>query len=353
LGLWKDKTYKHWCYSFQYQGQIYAKRGFKTKKDAASAREDRRKEVKGPTKTGMVFSEASNKYLDFAERRFASETYKYKVYVYKTFFTFMGQDLFMHEITSSLISSYLETRHSNNNYNVHRRELSAMFSYAKETLEVIDRNPVRKTSKLPHNVAVKQIPKEEDVIRLLLVADHKTDEKDLLIVLLHTLARIDEVLRLRWEDVNFDKRVVTKWSKKTRDGSYKPIPVNMNDELHDTLWKMWQNKKQDVWVFYNKRTGDRYHKRPKFMRGLCTRAKVPPFGFHALRHLMASLMADNPKISTKTIQKILGHSESRTTEIYLHELDGAIQVAMESISGKFSPKNPNPQQDPQQKTKKG
>lgn len=305
-----------------------------------------------PEKIGMAFSEASNKYLDFAERRFAYETYKYKAYVYKTFFNFLGKDFAIHEITSSMISSYLATRHSNNNYNVHRRELSALFSYVKDTLDGITKNPVRKISKLPHNVAVKQIPKEKDVIQLLLAADHNTDEKELLIVLLHTLARIDEVLRLRWEDVNFDKRIVTKWSKKTRDGSYKPIPVTMNDELHATLWAMWENKKQALWVFYNERTENRYYKRSKFMKGLCKKAGVLPFGFHELRHLMASLMADNPKISTKTIQKILGHSEARTTEIYLHELDGAVQVAMESISGQFSAKKSNPQQDLQPKNNK-
>jgi integrase len=47
-------------------------------------------------------------------------------------------------------------------------------------------------------------------------------------------------------------------------------------------------------------------------------------------------MADNPKISTKTIQKVLGHSDLKTTEIYLHELDGAVENAMDSLSGKFN-----------------
>ncbi len=51
---------------------------------------------------------------------------------------------------------------------------------------------------------------------------------------------------------------------------------------------------------------------------------------------MASLMADNPKISAKTIQKILSHASHRTTEIYLHELDGAVSSATDSISGKFT-----------------
>ena len=56
---------------------------------------------------------------------------------------------------------------------------------------------------------------------------------------------------------------------------------------------------------------------------------------------MASLMADNPKTSTKTIQKVLGHSELKTTEIYLHEIDGAIENAMDDLSGRFTPKDPN------------
>ena len=80
------------------------------------------------------------------------------------------------------------------------------------------------------------------------------------------------------------------------------------------------------------------------MKGLCKKANVEPFGFHSLRHLMSSLLDDDPKVSTKTIQKILGHASQRTTEIYLHELDGAVKNAMDSISGKFtySPKKPQP-----------
>jgi integrase len=152
------------------------------------------------------------------------------------------QDLPMHEISTPIIKAYLDTRHSNNNYNVHRRELSG-------------------------------------------------------------------------------------------DGSPKEIRVKINAELYEILWKRWENRTQDQWVFYNEQTQSRFLKRPKFMPGLCKRAGIdPPFGFHALRHLMSSLLDGDPKVSTKTIQKILGHASQRTTEIYLHELD----TAMDSLSGRFT-----------------
>lgn len=283
-------------------------------------------------------------YLDHSKRRHAKQTYLYKAGVYKLFYQFLKKDFPIKAITPKIISEYLDTRGSNNNYNVHRKELSALFTYAEKTLEVIDRNPVQRIETLPHTPAPKVIPKEGDVIKLLLVADPKTDEKDLLIVLLHTLARIDEVLRMKWEDVNFQKKEVTKWTRKTKDGSYKAVTVSMNKELFATLWSRWNKRVQDVWVFYNEKTEDRYNHRPKFMKGLCKRAGIKPyFTFHTLRHLMASLMGDNPKISTKTIQKILGHSEARTTEIYIHSLDGAIENAMDAIAEKFALENEKPQ----------
>lgn len=53
------------------------------------------------------------------------------------------------------------------------------------------------------------------------------------------------------------------------------------------------------------------------MKSLCAKADVPYFRFHALRHAGASLM-DSINTPIGTIQKILGHENRKTTEIYLH-----------------------------------
>lgn len=345
MALWKDKIRGLWRYGFQYQKERYSSRGYKTKKEAAEAMAKHKKELKeapstAPTHT--TFLAVCNLYLKYSEKKHVTKTFKGKRGVIKNFLDYLGnqkETIGVHEITPKLLSAYLHARPTNNSFNVYRKELSTVFEYAKGTLEMLDRNPLYKIDKLPHNTKRKVVPPEDTVIRLLLATDPETDEHDLLVVMLHTLARIDEVLRLTWADINFEKKVLTKKTKKTHDSSYKDIDVKINEELYNTLWKMWKNRKQSTWVFYNEKTEDRYHHRPKFMKGLCKRAGiVPHFGFHTLRHLMASLLADNPKVTTKTIQKILGHANSSTTEIYIHSIEGAIEDAMDSLSGIFTTK---------------
>ncbi len=57
----------------------------------------------------------------------------------------------------------------------------------------------------------------------------------------------------------------------------------------------------------------------KFMKTLCKKASVKYFRFHAPRHSGASLM-DACKVPIGSIQRILGHENRTTTEIYLHSI---------------------------------
>jgi integrase len=58
------------------------------------------------------------------------------------------------------------------------------------------------------------------------------------------------------------------------------------------------------------------------MKSLCAKAGIKYFRFHALRHLAATLL-DQGHIPTGTIQKILGHENRKTTEIYLHSVEAS------------------------------
>lgn len=335
MTLWKDRARGVWRYSFQKDLKVHSGAGYKLKSQAAQAEADHRKRLKEGRRiqTGMDFETAANEYLDYARLRYVPKTYKYKAYVYGCFQSKIG-NIGINEITPAIIHNYLKTRHSNHNYNVHRKELGSLLQYCIDHLEIIQYNPVRKLDKMPVNPELKEIPTEQQVLQLIAAADPET-EKPVLLTVLHTAGRIDEILRMTWKDVNFEQSTVTLWTKKRKGGQYEADTLPMNNDLYQVLWKLWKSRTQNLWVFYNEKTATRYIKRPKIMRSLCKRAGVPYFGFHAIRHFMASFLADTEKQSTKTVQKILRHKSPKTTERYMHSDDLNVLSAMKKIEGRF------------------
>ena len=68
------------------------------------------------------------------------------------------------------------------------------------------------------------------------------------------------------------------------------------------------------------------------MRTLCRTAGVKYFCFHSLRHSGASIMENN-NVPIGAIQRILGHENRSTTEIYLHTLGEAEREAINIFEG--------------------
>ena len=66
------------------------------------------------------------------------------------------------------------------------------------------------------------------------------------------------------------------------------------------------------------------------MKRLCKKAGVPYFRFHPIRHSGASVM-DNNNVPTGAIQRILGHKNRTTTEIYLHSLGEGEREAIKTF----------------------
>lgn len=171
---------------------------------------------------------------------------------------------------------------------------------------------------------IKRIPTQEEISKVLEVAT--AEQRDYLWCLRETLARSREINGLTWDDVNFTNKTVTLYTRKKRHGTKTPRIIPMTSTLYKVLLERYSKREKDVsWVFwhryYSKKSGEivtgPYQDRKKFMKLLCTKAKVPYFRFHPLRHAGASLM-DKISIPISDIQYILGHENRKTTEIYLH-----------------------------------
>jgi integrase len=170
------------------------------------------------------------------------------------------------------------------------------------------------------------------------------EEMDMLTVLYHTGGRIGEIRRLTWEDVNFEKRSVTLWTRKRRGGQLEKDKLSMGDALHEMLMRRWKHRnKESVYVFCRE-DGTPHTKDGKLrhlMEDLCKRAQVKPFGYHAIRHHVASILADSGKATLGQIQKFLRHRRPTTTEKYLHEITRDQVEVARILDEKPSSKVPN------------
>ena len=297
------------------------------------------------------------KYLDYAER-FSKNTYDEKRTLVRRLLTFIEPDIPVYKITSEMILAYLNSRakdQSNNAYNKDRKNLLAMWNWGQDYLDITT-NPVAKIKKLPHNRSPQYTPPTEDILSLIAAATRQ--ERVFLDCYLHTGARRSEIFRWTWaDDINFEKRQVRLGTRKTRDGSMEYVWMPMNTDLYESLWWWWNNRifKNSPYVFVDDHpsphSGQPYKTRRRFLKGLCKRAGIKPFGFHALRRYVASVLADTHKASAKRIQRILRHKSLSTTERYIQNINDDLEDTLELLSTMLVPQNGTPKQEKDQVVK--
>lgn len=205
------------------------------------------------------------------------------------------------------------------------RYLKAAFNFGIKR-EWIKVNPVKGMDFLPVEKRLKYIPPSEDIDKVISCADQ--DTQDYLVTIRDTMARVSEVNRLTWEDVDLERRYVVLYTRKKRGGHLTPRKVPMTQRLFDSLSRRYAERNQShPWVFWHtyvdRKTSQKvagpFKDRREIIKNLCNKAGVRHFRFHALRHAGASLM-DNANVPIGAIQKILGHENRTTTEIYLHSI---------------------------------
>lgn len=341
MPLWKDPKTEKYRIQFQHLGKRYSKTGFATQKAAEKWQADKRTELEQEAQTPPSLPTPSVsdsgpldletlmvKYLRLAERGLAEKTLTYRKTVFKRFLAKVG-NIPAAGITVDQVEDYLLTRPTNNNFNKDRTELMRLFSWAHRRF-LIPSNPVSLVEKLTVNRTQKVIPSPQDMVKILVAAG---PDRPLLLVLFHTMARIDEILRLKWEDVNFQERAVRLWTRKRRGGNWEFDWFPMNEDLEQVFWNLWQKRDQEEWVFFNRTRGTRYLYRPKLMTSVCKTAGVPKYGFHTIRHFVASYLFDKKKVSLPVISKLLRHKSLQTTERYLQAINPRFRETMRLLEG--------------------
>jgi len=311
-------------------------RRFATKRDAGEwERAERKRRDAGAPLIRLGFLDLSTKYLEFTAARFVGKTHNEKLHIIREFGSFLGGDMDAEAVTPAQVNDYMleiSRSRSPNAANKHRKNLSAMWTWGIKILG-LESNPWQKTEKFTHERSKKYIPPREDILRVLAVSSG--EDRVMLLCYLNTGARRTEVFRLRWDDVDFAHRRIRLWTRKTRGGAWREDWLPLSAQLHDSLewWRANTPFPESEFVFvarHRRYKGEPFRDYRMWIQRLCERAGVERFGYHALRHHVASFLADEG-VPMRRIQEVLRHQRLSTTEGYLHGLGRDLSDTMEIL----------------------
>lgn len=328
---------------------------YKTKSEAKQAVEKRKEEILNPpppktetTPTDMAFLELVNKRLDYSKVYNSERHYAEYVSLAKRWIKLWG-NLQCSEITRDNLELFIINRSqlSGNTGNKELRYLRSTFNFGIKR-ELIKTNPTAGMNFIPVEKKLKYVPTPDDIDRIIDGAD--LDTQDYLWTIRDTMGRISEINRLTWQDVNLEERFIVLYTRKKRGGHLTPRKVPMTDRLYRIMFLRYQVRETDKpWVFWHRYWSRKENKmieapfscRSKFMQTLCKKVGVRYFKFHAIRHSGASFM-DAMNIPIGAIQRILGHENRTTTEIYLHSIGNIERQAMAVYERASEKSHPNP-----------
>ena len=226
-----------------------------------------------------------------------------------------------------------------------RKNLAAAWKWARTNIPgwPMGTNPFRIVPKFPTEESPRYVPPEEDFLKVL---GHVTHQQDyvMLMTYLHTAGRKSEIFNMKFSDLDFKNRKLRLWTRK-RKGARECDWLPMTNELRSLLLD-WTEQRlamtgvdpDHVFIILvegphvAKWYGRPFKNRYTLMKRLCKRAGVKPFGFHAIRHLSASMLfkAGYP---VSMIQRILRHKHATTTDRYLRKL--GVEDMREGVENTF------------------
>ncbi len=275
----------------------------------------------------------AEEYLDYAKNNWAKITYGEKKGALSRLFKNIDADSNLAMMTPSLSMKHLMQEaksRSGNAANKDRKNLAAGWEWGRKYINGFPQdilNPFKAVKKFPEKRSPRYVPPEEDFWKAYYQA--KGQDQIMLLAYLHLAARRREVFNLTWEDIDFGNSQIRIWTQKREGGTKEFDWLPMTSELKKSLMGWWQERpiKNSPFVFVclNKEHfcepyyGKPFKERRHFMKKLCERAGIKPFGFHGIRHLTASILY-HKGYDVSVIQAILRHKSPTTTNRYLKKL---------------------------------
>jgi integrase len=237
-------------------------------------------------------------------------------------------DYLLSAINQLAIEQYISRRIS---YGVQKSTINRELACLKKMLnkaidwQYLDENPARKVKLFSEKDNLKErVPTLEEEAKLL--ESCRESLGTIVLTAIHTGMRRAEILNLKWEDVNLEKREIK--VRKTKSGRIRTVPFN--ETLFLRLSMLKKEKGNSSYLFHNSQTGQPFRVVKKAFKGACKKARIEGLRFHDLRHAFASRLVEKG-FDLITVKDLLGHFSVRVTERYTHTNENRKRQAFDSL----------------------
>lgn len=254
--------------------------------------------------------------LEYVEANMAAKTHEAYRLAFDAFIRIMGE-MDISDVGRAHVDRFKVHRLSEvsiTTTNIQIRTLRAAFALLARW-DLIDENPFEgvKQVRVPHTPPV--FLTKEQFARLRVEIDGQWYE-DIVVFAVCTGMRAGEILALEWKHVNMKHRtahVTSTETHTTKTGKGRVVPLNAM--AIETIRKRPQST---IYVFDDHGHPFRRDSVSAAFKRAVRAAGLPnAIHFHSLRHTFASWLVQDG-VSLYTVARLLGHSHTRTTEMYAH-----------------------------------
>lgn len=299
-GFW-DKTKKIWIFPLSKYDDLETLNEYKVKNQTYK-KDERSKILK--------------EYL--IRKGYSPKTIKNYVNHLKKYLRFSGNDIDIENINKYLLY-LLESKNFSHSYT--NQAVNAIKSYLKVSKECSH----KEIMKIQRPKIEKKLPKvlsKKEVKTILNVLNNKKHITQLMLAYSCGL-RVSEVAKLKINHIDSDRMLIIIKQGKGR----KDRVTNLSKKMLEQLRSYYKEYKPKTWLFEGQKPGSHISTRSlqNVFNSAVDKANIKKdVTFHSLRHSFATHLLESG-VDLRYIQELLGHSSSKTTEIYTHVSKKSIQ----------------------------
>ncbi len=235
-------------------------------------------------------------------RNFSKETIRGYLYSLKKFLEYSKNKGINIETLKGYILNCLKKQ---NPSSVAKDYFAIKFFFEKVLNEKVNLPPIKRHKTLPDILTIKEI-------KQLIETSNNPKHKLIIKILYGTGLRVSEIINLKKRDINFEEKLIKIKLAKGKKDRFVKLPSSISEELENYL-KIGNSE----YVFPSNRN-KRITKATiqAILRNSAKKARIKKRVYpHLLRHSFATHLLENGT-DLRIIQKLLGHSDIKTTQVY-------------------------------------